>query len=161
MKQSHRWLTLYLQDHYAGAVAGTALFQRVASSHGDPRVRQVVADLAGQVETDRRELDEIMATLTIRHSLLKESLARVGEKLGRFVPNGALLRRSPLTDVVELEALSLAVEGKALGWKTMLTLAGTEPSLDASQVQHLLDRAHDQQVRLEELRLAVASATLA
>jgi len=156
MKESHRWLSIYLQDHYAGAVAGSALFHRVAGSHGDPTVRRVVADLAAEVESDRRELDGIMQVLTIPHNKAKEYLARGGEKLGRLMTNGALLRRSPLTDIVELEALSLAVEGKALGWKAMLTLAESEPSLDANQVQVLLDRADAQQARLEELRLARA-----
>ncbi|MDQ1538943.1 MAG: hypothetical protein QOE58_3336 [Actinomycetota bacterium] len=157
MNESRRWLTGYLQDHYAGAVAGTELFRRVASSHSDARVRRVVADLAAEVETDCRELDEIMGALTIPHSKLKESVAWGVEKLGRLVPHGTVLRRSPLTDVVELEALSLAVEGKTLGWKTLLRLAETEPSLDASQVQDLVDRAEAQQARLEELRLTRAN----
>jgi hypothetical protein len=157
MRQSRRWLTIYLQDHYAGAVAGVALFQRVAGSHGNPGVRRVVADLAEEVEGDRRELDKIMNALEVPHSKTKEYLARGGEKLGRFMPNGTVIRRSPLTDVVELEALSLAVEGKALGWKAMLTLAGGEPGLDPKQIEGLLKRAGDQQARLEELRLARAN----
>lgn len=154
MNDNRRWLAIYLQDHYAGAIAGSALFHRVADSHSDPQVRKAIADLAAQVEKDRLELDGIMASLEVPHSRPKESIAWAAEKAGRLKPNGAVLRRSPLTDVVELEALSLAVEGKTLGWKTLLTLAETEPSLDAKQVQDLLDRAQAQQARLEELRLA-------
>ncbi|MDQ1483165.1 MAG: hypothetical protein QOF35_1241 [Actinomycetota bacterium] len=154
MNNHRKWLGIYLQEHYAGSAAGSALFHRVASSHSDPKVRQVVADLAKQVEKDQAELDEIMRVLAVPHSRPKESLAWVAEKVGRIKTNGTVVRRSPLTDVVELEALSLAVEGKALGWKTLLTLAETEPSLDPKQVQDLLDRANAQQARLEELRLA-------
>jgi hypothetical protein len=159
MKEGHGWLTIYLQDHYAGAVAGTALFHRVAGSHRDPGVRRIVRDLASEVEHDRRELNKIMKNLTIPHDRTKEYLAWAGEKLGRFVTNGTVLRRSPLTDVVELEALSLAVEGKALGWKAMLALAESEPGLEANQIQVLLDRAYLQRSRLEELRLARAVET--
>jgi hypothetical protein len=156
MNDNHRWLAIYLQDHYAGAIAGSALFHRVADSHSDPQVRRVIADLAEQVEKDRLELDRIMASLAVPRSRPKESIAWVAEKVGRLKPNGGLFRRSPLTDVVELEALSLAVEGKTLGWKTLLNLAEAEPGLDPKQVQDLLDRAHAQQARLEELRLAHA-----
>ncbi|MFZ1285504.1 MAG: hypothetical protein WAR57_00525, partial [Candidatus Phosphoribacter sp.] len=128
-------------------------------SHSDPVVRRAVADLAAEVDGDRRDLEEIMKVLSIPHSKVKENLAWGAEKLGRLVTNGAVFRRSPLTDVVELEALSLAVEGKALGWKTMLTLAVSERRLDAGQIQALLDRAVLQQSRLEELRLARARKT--
>lgn len=151
--EGRRRLSIYLQDHYAGAVAGSSLFHRVAGSHRNPRVKQVVAELAIQVDGDRHDMDAIMASLTVRHSRTKESLAWAAERFARFKPNGAIFRRSPLTDVVELEALSLAVQGKALGLKTLLNLAETEPRLDADQVQLLLDRARAQQDRLEELRL--------
>jgi hypothetical protein len=154
MRRNHKWLTIYLQDHYAGAVAGSRFFRRVAGSHSDPEVRGVVGDLAAQVEKDRRELGKIMRGLKVRHSRPKEGLAWGAEKLGRLKPNGSVFRRSPLTDVVELEALSLAVEGKALGLKTLLTLAHAEPKLDAKRVQLLLDRATTQRSRLEKLRLA-------
>lgn len=161
MNEGHRWLAIYLQDHYAGAVAGTALFHRVAGSHSDPVVRGVVADLAAEIDSDRRELGKIMNVLAIPHNKTKEYLAWGGEKLGRLMTNGTVLRRSPLTDVVELEALSLAVEGKALGWKALLTLAESEPGLDTDQIQVLLDRAFLQRSRLEELRLALARETFA
>jgi hypothetical protein len=157
MNDRHRWLTVYLQDHHAAALAGLALFHRVAGSHGDPQVRRVVAELAAQVEEDRRDLERIMNALMIRQSRPKESVAWAGEKLGRLKTNGAVFRRSPLTDVIELEALSLAVEGKALGWKLFLTLTDTEPRLDADRLRFLLDRANTQHARLEELRLASAS----
>jgi hypothetical protein len=156
-KLDHKWLAIYLQDHYAGATAGLNLFRRVAGSHSDPKARRVVADLTVQVDKDRRELRKVMRTLKIRPSRPKEGLAWGAEKLGRLKPNGTLLRRSPLTDVVELEGLSLAVEGKALGMKTLLRLAETEPKLDAKRIRLLLDRAVAQQARLEELRLTRAN----
>jgi hypothetical protein len=149
-----RWLTVYLQDHYAAAVAGTALFHRVAGSHGDAHARSVIAELATQVEMDRRELGGIMRTLGIRHSQPKQAFAWSGEKVGRLKTNGSVFKRSPLTDVVELDALSLGVEGKVLCWKVLLTVAQAEPSLDVTQVEHLLDRAAIQRGRIEELRRA-------
>lgn len=156
-RSDQKWLTIYLQDHYAGATAGSRLFRRVAGSHSDPEARRLAGALAAQVDLDRRELGKIMRRLGIRHSRPKEGLAWGAERLGRLKPNGTLLRRSPLTDVVELEALCLAVEGKALGMKTLLALAETEPNLDAKRVRLLLDRAVAQQARLEELRLARAN----
>lgn len=65
MASNHKWPAISLQDHYAGATAGSRLFRRVAGLHSD----------------------------------------------------GTVLRRSQLTDVVELEALSLALESKVLDMK--------------------------------------------
>ena len=44
-----------------------------------------------------------------------EVLVGVAETVGRLKPNGTLVRRSPLSDLMELEALSAAVEAKRLG----------------------------------------------
>jgi hypothetical protein len=81
----------------------------------------------------------------------------VAEKAARLKLNGRLLSRSPLSDLVELEGLRLAVEGKAAGWRTLLGIADQEPGLDADRLQELVRRANAQISRLEELRVTTAA----
>jgi len=82
------------------------------------------------------------------------------EKVGRLKPNGTLVQRSALSSVVELEAMTLGVAGKAAGWRVLHALAGRDDRLDAEQIEGLLARATSQQETLERLRMAAAVAAL-
>ena len=151
MPDLHRFLSIYLNDHLTGATAGRDLFRRVARSHrGTPRGTELVA-LAHEVDQDRNALVDIMRDLDIRPSPLRVAAAQLGERVGRFKPNGMLLRRSPLSDVVELEAMRVAVAGKAAGWEALLALAAHEPRLRVDRLRGLIDRAHDQAGRVSRL----------
>jgi len=52
------------------------------------------------------------------------------EKAARFKPNGRLLRRSPLSDLIELEWLLLGVQGKTAGFRALRRLADTDTDTD-------------------------------
>jgi hypothetical protein len=131
-------LGTYLQDHYAGSSAGAELFRRAAQQQSDPVARTELTAMVEEVENDRATLE------------------RVAEKLSRLKPNGELLHRSPLSDVIELEALRLAVEGKAAGWRVLRRLAEDEDDFDRSELDRLLSSAANQIDRLEKLRMAAA-----
>jgi hypothetical protein len=154
-------LGMYLQDHYAGSTAGVALFERAARSHSDPGTRARIAELAREVSEDRAEQLRIMAAVGVQPHRLKDASAWAVEKLGRLKPNGFVLRRSPLSDVLELEALQVALSGKAAGWSLLRTLADDDPRLDIAQLDWLLARVDRQLDVVQELRLGTAKATFA
>jgi hypothetical protein len=77
-----------------------------------------------------------------------------GEKVARLKPNERVTKRSPLSDVLELEALVLAVQGKALGWRMLLEVQ--DRRIDRQLLDELLMRAVNQRDELEELRLSQA-----
>lgn len=149
--QSSEWLPYYLRDHLAGATAGVNLFDRVAGGHSDSQVRAKVAGLRTQVQQDRDTLAGMMVDLGIRQPSLTMLTGVVGELLGRLKPNGHLTTRSPGADVLELEALTAAVQGKAGLWGTLLATAERDPRLDTDQLTGLRDRAISQRDTLIEL----------
>ena len=149
-------LGVYLNDHLAGATAGSELANRMARSHGDGRKRPL-RRLAAEIGQDRSALLDIMASLGITVRIYKVGAAWIGEKAGRLKFNGRLFGRSPLSDLEELEMLRLGVEGKAAGWRTLRTLADTDTRLDAARLDELISRARRQADDLEELRVAAAS----
>ena len=151
-------ITTYLQDHHAGSAAGVSAFRRVASSHGDPHVREGVARLAEQVEEDQRSLESVMESLGVAPAALKDLSARAGERIGRLKPNERISSRSPLSDVDELEALILAAEGKALLWALLGEL--DEPRLDRDRLTELYERAREQSEQLNRLHLSQAGKLL-
>jgi hypothetical protein len=152
-------LGVYLNDHLAGATAGTELARRAAAAQRDPAKREIMRALADEISSDRRTLLDIMAALGVPVRGYKLWAGWVAEKAGRLKLNGSMLSRSPLSDLLELEMMRLGVEGKAAGWQTLRSLAGHRRELDAAQLDQLLTRAQTQSKRLEELRTdAVAEA---
>lgn len=153
-----QWLPFYLRDHMAGATAGVNLFDRVAGGHGDHGVRAQIAQLRAEIDQDRQALGRIMTTLGIRQISLTMLTGVLGEVAGRFKPNGYLTGRSPGADVLELEALTAAVQGKARMWETLVARADRDPRLDADQLLDLLDRATTQSEILIALHARIVRA---
>jgi hypothetical protein len=147
---------IYLNDHLAGATAGTGLAQRVARGHDEAADRATLQRLAGEINADRRALLEIMALLGVPVRHYKTTAAWLGERAGRLKPNGHLRTRSPLSSLEELELLRLGVEGKAAGWRTLRELAVHDPRLSAARLDELLARARAQADQLEHLRVRAA-----
>ena len=150
-------LGIYLNDHLAGATAGSELAHRMARSHRGREEGGPLSRLAAEIAQDRSALLAIMASLGVTVRRYKIGAAWIGEKAGRLKFNGRLLARSPLSDLEELELLRLGVEGKAAGWRTLRTQADTDARLDAGRLDGLISRASRQADQLEELRVRAAS----
>jgi hypothetical protein len=152
-------LGTYLQDHYAGSSAGIELFKRAADQQSDPVARTALTSMVAEVEDERDALERFLAAVDSKPDQLKNAGAWMAEKLARLKPNGELIRRSPLSDVIELETLRIAVEGKACGWRVLRGLAEHEGVFDKAELDRLLGLASRQIDQLEELRLAAAHRT--
>ncbi len=153
----YRVLGIYLNDHLAGATAGTELAHRMARTHRAHGQASQLKRLAAEVAQDRGALIGMMKALDIPIRAYKVCAAWVGEKAGRVKFNGRLLARSPLSDLEELELLRLGVEGKAAGWRTLRTLASR---LDPGHLDELMSRARRQADLLEELRVRAAEQVI-
>ena len=154
-------LGIYLNDHLAGSTGGLELFRRAARSQRDTPAGAPLARLAADVAADRAALLDLMAALGVRPQRYKRYLAWAAEKAGRLKLNGRLVRRSPLSGVLELEALVMGVEGKDAGWRTLRALAERDDRLDRRRLDELHDRARAQVRTLEELRLQQADEVFA
>jgi hypothetical protein len=146
----------YLQDHYAGSSGGIELFRRAADQQSDPVARTALTRIIEQIEAERVALERFLAAVRTKPDPVKNAGAWVAEKLGRFKPNGEMLRRSPLSDVVELELLRVAVEGKAASWRVLRKLAEDDQRFKAAEIDALLRDAAAQIEELEELRMSAA-----
>jgi hypothetical protein len=147
-------LAIYLNDHLAGATGGVELAHRLAHEHDNPDL----AGLARDIQEDRDSLQRIMTALGVQQDHIKVAAGWLGEKLGRLKPNGRLFSRSPLSYVIELEAMRLGVDGKAAGWQTLHRLAEHDSRLDTAHLSDLLARAEAQKETLERLRRQAVTA---
>ncbi|WP_329454512.1 hypothetical protein [Streptomyces sp. NBC_01497] len=151
-------LAIYLNDHFAGATGGVELFKRAAQSHGGAE-RNALVELARQVEEDREALAQVMADLGVPVDRPKAAVGWIAEKAGRLKPNGHLFSRSPLSDVLEAESALLGVQGKAACWRTLRALSETDARLSTERLDALVERAEDQILTLENIRLCAATRT--
>ena len=140
-------LAIYLNDHLAGATGGTELARRSADANRGSSYGPFLTQLALEIDEDRRSLQDIMKALGVRRDPLKVGGGWAAEKVARLKPNGQLRGYSPLSRVVELEALSLAVTGKLAGWRTLSRLQLI--ALASFDLDALEQRAEAQFVELE------------
>lgn len=153
-------LKAYLQHHWVGSTAGVHAFRRVGRNHGDPDAAAEIRDLAGEVAADRESLREIMRSVGVHPSVVGTTTARAGELLGRLKPNGHLFTRAPLTDVIELETLRLAVSGKLAGFEVLRAAADDDPRLDPYTLDRLIERGREHVRTLERLHLQISRARM-
>ncbi len=155
-------LNVYLNDHLAAAAGVVALARRAAEAHRGTAGARDLAELVAQLVEDRRTLIAIMAQLDVPRTRYKEPLAVLAERLGRIKPNGSVFHRSPLSSVVEVEALVLGVTANRSGWRTLQQLSATRPGLDPDQLDELIGRAEHQLAVLARLtEVAVREALTA
>jgi hypothetical protein len=153
------YLEVYLADHHAGAVAALELARRCRAENEDNAVGAFLRDtFIPEVEQDRAVLERIMAQLGVARRPVKDALAWFGEKVARLKLNGALSHYSPLSRVVELEALTLGVRGKRSGWRSLAVAAA---ALDDVDLDALIARADAQESALEVLRTEAARGAFA
>ena len=152
-------LSIYLNDHLAAAIAAGELARRSAGSNRGTPVGAELERLVGEIEEDRRALQDIMRELDVEVDQKKAAAGWMAEKLGRLKLNGSWLSYSPLSRLEELEILTLGVDGKLLLWEAL----AREPELAAHpghDLDALIRRARTQRRRLNRHRLEAAEAAL-
>ncbi|HEX5617579.1 MAG TPA: hypothetical protein VFX51_04130 [Solirubrobacteraceae bacterium] len=133
-------LSIYLNDHLAGATAGVELARRI-----------VPGELTREIDEDRAALIDVMERLSVGRDRARIALGWGTEKALRLKPGGRL---------VELETLSLGVEGKLALWNALAHAYGDDPRLQGVDLAALSDRARSQRRRIEQQRLDAAREAL-
>ena len=153
-----RLLGIYLNDHVAGATSGLELARRLARNHRGTRFGHDLARIADEVAEDRAGLLALIEALGLPVRRHKAVAGWLAERAGRLKPSGRMVRRSPLSSLLELEAMRVGVEGKAAGWRVLRLIAERDPRLDSARLDALIARAVEQRRLLEGMRLEAAGA---
>lgn len=154
-------LGVYLNDHLAAGTASLDLSRRaLAGLRGTPAAA-TLEPLAAEIAEDVRTLRDMMGALGVPVRRYKVYAAQAAERVGRLKPNGHLRSRSPLSTLLELEALLAGVSAKTALWRTLRAIADHDPRLDAAWLSGLLDRAARQADELEDLRIAAVREVFA
>ncbi|HEX2029659.1 MAG TPA: hypothetical protein VHF25_16880 [Nitriliruptorales bacterium] len=154
-------LGIYLSDHLAAAVGGTQLAERVRRNNQSTDLEPFLRGLAAEIAQDRRDLERILRYLGVAGSRTKQLAAIALERIGRGKLNGQVVGYSPLSRLVELEALSVAVESKLNLWHS-LSAALPPTALPAGvDLDRLIRRGEEQRAVLRERRADAAREAFA
>lgn len=155
-----RLLSIYLNDHFAGSVAGVALGRRCLSNNQRSELGTFLQGLVAEIADDQAALSQLMDELSIPRSKAKIAAAWTAERIGRLKLNGRVTGYSPLSRLVELEGLSVGIEGKRLLWLVLAQIRTTDERLLQCDFEALAERARTQREKLEPHRQAAAIEAL-
>jgi len=151
-------LSIYLNDHLAGSMTGVELAKRSRANNQGTPLGDFLDRLTREIEEDRETLKSLMERLGVRSDPVKAYGAWAMEKVGRLKLNGQLTGYSPLSRLVELEALELGITGKRAMWAALEHVIGADmPGFDFGELQR---RAERQAAEVGERRLEAAEAAL-
>src|SRR6476659_412908 len=123
-------LTIYLNDHLAGATAGVELSGRIAP------------DLRPEIDADRDTLLDVMDRLGVGRDQLKAIAAWSAEHARRLRPGWLL--HDGLGRLEELEIMTLGVTGKLAMWEALRHALAGDPRLAGVDLDVLSARARSQ-----------------
>ena len=150
----------YLNDHLAGSAAAVELVERIRSNNEGTALATLMDSIGEDIEADRVTLQEVMESLGVAPSTPKQVAGKVLETLSRLRLNERVTGSAAVTRLMELETLSLGIEGKLALWQALEQVADARPELAAFDLPRLADRALDQRSRLEPYRLEAAASAL-
>jgi hypothetical protein len=145
--EQQRLLRNYLRDHHAGSVAGAGLAGRVLRNNRGTTFEEDLRGLVDEINADQEDLRRVMSLVGVRPNRVKDALATAAEHVARLKPNGRVSSYSPLSRVVEIEGLVMAVSGKLAGWRALeMSLGGSVGGLP-----RLVESARSQLATLDRL----------
>lgn len=154
-------LHIYLADHAASSRAAVDAFRRVARGFADHDERVELVVLAEEVAEDHTELLALMDAVGAERNPLVDRASWLAEKLSRLKPNGRVLNRSGLTDIVEIEGLRAAVQSKRSCWEVLRAVALSDARLDRASIEEQIASARNQGERLHDIELRTVRKALA
>lgn len=153
-------LDVYLNDHLAGAMLGSALAEQIRDRHEGTPLGEAMAAIAPQIEEDRNTLIDLMERLGTSKNPVKQAATWVAEKASRVKFGGASSGEVDHGAFMALETLTLGVEGKASLWIALKEVADRYPALGATDLDALLARAREQRGVLERERVQAGRRAL-
>jgi len=149
-------LAIYLRNHDAAAQAGVELFRRAEGNQRDRPYGPQLTEMRAEVEQDARALRSVLQAEGVQPDRAQSLLLQLGERAGRLKPNGSLLRRAPLSDLIEAEGMLDAVRAKAAGWQALVPIPAERWRAEINP-QEYYDRAMSQAERLSAIHRSVAT----
>ena len=153
-------LQIYLNDHLGGTTAGCELARRALSNNQGTDLGTFLRQLVIDLEEDKATLEELIQRLELKKSVFKQSAGWMAEKAGRLKLNGQITGYSDLSRLLELEGLTIGIQGKLSLWENLKTISDHDSRLATFDLDRMIERARSQQVGVEQYKTASAATAL-
>lgn len=146
-----QYLKIYLDDHRAGATAGTDLARRLWRQNRSGPWGSELKEIRELLKAEKETLDSVRAAVGVSGGHGKRAVALLSAQAVRFKPNGQFLRYSPLTRVLELEALMSGIQSKLGLWAALLETSFAFPGLAHFDFAALAEQSESELRTLREV----------
>jgi len=145
-------LDSYLNDHLAGSISALELIAHCIDVHKGEPLGSFFVETEREIKTDQNKLRDVMRTLGVEESKMRQASAWAAEKVGRARLIIAGDEQGSLGLVLTLEGLIMGVTGKKLLWVSLA--AAKLPRLNSYNFEQLQSRAERQVERIEAERIS-------
>ena len=152
-------LDSYLNDHLAGSVSALELIAHWVKAHKGEALGSFFVETETEIKADQDTLRDVMRTLGVEESKMRQAGAWAAEKIGRARLIIAGDEPGSLGLVLTLEGLIMGVSGKKLLWRTLATAKLSR--LNSYNFEQLQRRAEQQVERIEAERLSAVRQAFA
>ncbi len=153
-------MDVYLNDHLAGAMLGSALAEQLLETNEGTPLGDVMASIAPQIEEDRKTLVELMDRMGTSKNPVKQATTWVAEKATRPKFSGLTSGDPEVGTFMAVENLRLGVEGKVSLWKILREVSDQYEPLKSMNLETLIERAEAQRDALEQERITAGKLAL-
>lgn len=151
----HELLGAYVNDHLGGSAGGLELLRFIVGSNPGTEIARDLTPIIEELKEERRVLQALLQRLGVRADPARQVVGWVGEKAARLRFAKVVTRDPDLSRLLELEAMSAAVEAKDGLWRALLAEV-EHPALSDVPLAELTAQAGRQREVLERHRLAAA-----
>lgn len=141
-------LDTYLNDHLAGSVAALELIEHWRDRYKHQPLGNFFETLKAEIDADRQKLCEVMHSLGVDESTIRQTGAWAAEKLARARMK---IAGDEVGLVLALEGLIMGILGKRMMWRSLAAI--NLPDASNWGFEELLRRAENQIERTEVERL--------
>ena len=152
-------LDSYLNDHLAGSISALELIAHWAKIHKGEPLGSFFVETEREIKADQDTLRDVIRTLGVEESKIRQAGAWAAEKVGRARLMIAGDEQGSLGLVLTLEGLIMGVTGKKLMWRALA--AAKLPRLSSYNFEQLQRRAEQQIERIEAERIRTLSQAFA
>ncbi|WP_372719049.1 hypothetical protein [Novipirellula sp.] len=153
---NREWLTTYLNDHHAGAIAATDVIDRLIDENRGEPLGDFAITLLSEIEQDKAELEELIKQYDAMPGVVKQAVTWAGAKM--TVPKFGRAMAGDFGNFQALEFLSLGILGKRALWRMLQTLS--DPELLSLDYGRLIERADSQFQQVEQWRIRTGSMAI-
>jgi len=150
-------LQIYLDDHLALMVGEAELAARCLKSNRGTPLGDFLDRLHIEIQSQRSIVHDVLHQLEGKPSRVKNSMAWLAEKMGRWKSNGGFLKYSDLSRLVELEALAACASARVSLWETLESVSASNDRLSEISFGFFCEQSEGHVTELQKRRRYAAA----